>query len=193
MRCRCGNWAWWSKSNLWTSSRRNLQNIRSGWGLYAFHRYPHVGMNFIGCQQFRNINSDWNTEAGNTCREEFQGNAMKQLWISVYILKKLQWWSMVLVWSLNTLEYAGSTSKDFRHFWGHIHTTFWLLLTFQAVSCARMNGWWDVSKQRAPASFLVNGYMFEALMMDCYLSLSLNKEYGHISMKFCLRGDFVVI
>ena len=29
--------------------------------------------------------------------------------------------------------------------------------------------------------------------MDCYLSLSLNKEYGHISMKFCLRGDFVVI
>lgn len=123
MRCRCGNWAWWSKSNLWTSSRRNLQNIRSGWGLYAFHRYPHVGMNFIGCQQFRNINSDWNTEAGNTCREEFQGNAMKQLWIYVYILKKLQWWSMVLVWSLNTLEYAGSTSKDFRHFWGHIHTT----------------------------------------------------------------------
>lgn len=177
MRCRCGNWAWWSKSNLWTSSRRNLQNIRSGWGLYAFHRYPHVGMNFIGCQQFRNINSDWNTEAGNTCREEFQGNAMKQLWIYVYILKKLQWWSMVLVWSLNTLEYAGFYIKRFPTFLGS----------------ARMNGWWDVSKQRAPASFLVNGYMFEALMMDCYLSLSLNKEYGHISMKFCLRGDFVVI
>ena len=45
-------------------------------------------MNFIGCQQFRNINSDWNTEAGNTCREEFQGNAMKQLMnLRVYIEK----------------------------------------------------------------------------------------------------------
>lgn len=148
MRCRCGNWAWWSKSNLWTSSRGNLQNIRSGWGLYAFHRYPHVGMNFIGCQQFRNINSDWNTEAGNTCREEFQGNAMKQLMnLRVYIEKV----AMVINGACMESQYFRIRRVYIKRF-----PTF--------LGSARMNGWWDVSKQRAPASFLVNGYMFEALI-----------------------------
>lgn len=136
MRCICGNWAWWSKSNLWTSSRRNLQNIRSGWGKCLLYTDV-LWMSAVQEYQLRLTHRSWKHMK---CHETTMN-------LRVYILKL---YALVLVWSRNTLEYAGSTS--------------------------RINGWWHVSKQRAPASFLVNGYMFEALMMDCYLSLSLNKE-----------------
>ena len=161
---------WWSKSNLWTSSRRNPQTILSDWGISILYTEIHMLVCILLDVRSSGIPTQIDAEyiPGITCREELLENVyVNDIWI--YILKI---YTLVLVLSRNTLVYTPD----------QLWYIFWIkdIQQFLGVTYIRPL----LTPIEHPSSLLCQD---EWLMAQCHVEAASSRTSGGKRIQWCLR------